>query len=87
MTGTWSKTSWRNHEALQMPVYADQAKLAEVTGKLASYPPLVFAGEARRLKAELASVVDRKAFLLQGADRGQGRHRAALLPGRHHHRV
>jgi 3-deoxy-7-phosphoheptulonate synthase len=68
MTRTWSKTSWRDREAQQMPVYTDQAKLAEVTAKLASYPPLVFAGEARRLTAELAQVAERKAFLLQGGD-------------------
>jgi len=68
MTRTWSKNSWRNHEAQQMPVYTDAAKLDAVTAKLASYPPLVFAGEARRLKAELAEVAERRAFLLQGGD-------------------
>jgi len=68
MTMTWSMNSWRGHEAQQMPVYPDEAKLAEVTSKLASYPPLVFAGEARRLQAELAEVTERRAFLLQGGD-------------------
>jgi len=68
MNRTWTKTSWRSHEALQMPVYPDDAKLGAVTAKLASYPLLVFAGEARRLKARLADVVERKAFLLQGGD-------------------
>jgi len=68
MTRSWSKTSWRDHEALQMPVYPDQDRLDSVTGRLATYPPLVFAGEARRLKARLAEVVDRRAFLLQGGD-------------------
>ena len=68
MTRSWTKSSWRNHEAQQMPVYTDAAKLDAVTAKLATYPPLVFAGEARRLKAELAEVAERRAFLLQGGD-------------------
>ncbi len=68
MTRTWTKNGWRDHEALQIPVYTDEAKLESVTAKLGSYPPLVFAGEARRLKAELAEVSERRAFLLQGGD-------------------
>jgi 3-deoxy-7-phosphoheptulonate synthase len=68
MNRTWTKSSWRNHEALQMPVYTDEAILQSVTAKLATYPPLVFAGEARQLKAELAEVSERRAFLLQGGD-------------------
>ncbi|MEM8792249.1 MAG: 3-deoxy-7-phosphoheptulonate synthase class II [Pseudomonadota bacterium] len=64
----WTKESWRNHVGLQMPVYQDEAKLADVTGRLATYPPLVFAGEAARLRDRLADVVDGKAFLLQGGD-------------------
>jgi 3-deoxy-7-phosphoheptulonate synthase len=68
MTRTWSKDGWRNFEALQQPVYTDEAKLAAVTAKLATFPPLVFAGEARQLKAELAEVSERRAFLLQGGD-------------------
>ncbi|NNU80467.1 3-deoxy-7-phosphoheptulonate synthase class II [Halovulum dunhuangense] len=68
MTSAWNKTAWRNHERIQMPDYPDQAALGEVEAKLATYPPLVFAGEARRLKAELAQVVEGKAFLLQGGD-------------------
>ena len=68
MTRTWTRSGWRDREALQMPVYTDAAKLAGVTAKLGSYPPLVFAGEARRLTAELAEVSERRAFLLQGGD-------------------
>ncbi|MGF1444630.1 MAG: class II 3-deoxy-7-phosphoheptulonate synthase [Pikeienuella sp.] len=68
MTTAWSKDSWRNHTGLQMPEYSDAAKLAEVTGRLAGYPPLVFAGEARTLRARLADVASRRAFLLQGGD-------------------
>jgi len=68
MTRAWSKDSWRGLTALQMPTYTDEAALESVTSRLAAYPPLVFAGEARRLKAKLAEVADRRAFLLQGGD-------------------
>ncbi len=68
MTTAWTKDSWRKHTGLQMPEYTDAAALAEVTGRLASYPPLVFAGEARTLRARLGEVAERRAFLLQGGD-------------------
>lgn len=68
MTSPWSKASWRNHDALQMPDYPDQAALEAVEAKLASYPPLVFAGECRSLKDRLAEVSRGDAFLLQGGD-------------------
>ncbi|MEL7467452.1 MAG: 3-deoxy-7-phosphoheptulonate synthase class II [Pseudomonadota bacterium] len=68
MNGTWSKSSWRNQDGLQMPEYPDSDKLAAVTAKLSTYPPLVFAGEARDLKAKLAGVAKGEAFLLQGGD-------------------
>jgi 3-deoxy-7-phosphoheptulonate synthase len=51
-----------------MPDYPDAAALGAVERKLASYPPLVFAGEARKLKAQLAEVAAGRAFLLQGGD-------------------
>lgn len=52
----------------QLPEYPDAAALARVTDRLKNYPPLVFAGEARRLKAQLARVTAGEAFLLQGGD-------------------
>ncbi|UIJ47372.1 3-deoxy-7-phosphoheptulonate synthase class II [Sphingomonas cannabina] len=64
----WSPDSWTAHEARQLPIYPDQAALDAVTGQLASYPPLVFAGEARNLTADLADVAAGRAFLLQGGD-------------------
>ncbi|MFG1465406.1 3-deoxy-7-phosphoheptulonate synthase class II [Xanthobacter sp. DSM 24535] len=64
----WRPDSWRFYPVVQMPHYADAEGLKEVERKLASYPPLVFAGEARRLKAELAKVAKGEAFLLQGGD-------------------
>ncbi len=64
----WTPDSWRHHEARQLPAYPDAAALAAVETELKSYPPLVFAGEARDLTAQLADVAAGKAFLLQGGD-------------------
>ena len=68
MGADWNKTEWRNRPRVQMPDYPDAAVLGGVETKLASYPPLVFAGEARRLKRTLAEVAEGRAFLLQGGD-------------------
>ncbi len=68
MTKSWSRASWRAKPALQMPVYPDAAALERVEAKLAKYPPLVFAGEVRQLRARLADVAAGDAFLLQGGD-------------------
>ena len=65
---TWSPASWRNHPIRQNPVYPDAAALATVEQRIAGYPPLVFAGEARRLKEALALASDGHAFVLQGGD-------------------
>jgi 3-deoxy-7-phosphoheptulonate synthase len=64
----WTPTTWREKPVQQMPTYPDAVKLADVERNLAKYPPLVFAGEARQLKAKLAKVAEGKAFLLQGGD-------------------
>lgn len=64
----WKKSGWRAKERIQMPDYTDQAALEAVEAQLAKYPPLVFAGEARRLKADLAAAGRGEAFLLQGGD-------------------
>ena len=64
----WNKSDWRNKPRVQMPDYTDAAALAAVEEKLGSYPPLVFAGEARRLREELAACSRGEAFLLQGGD-------------------
>jgi len=65
---TWNPSSWRKKPILQQPTYPDQANLASVLAELKNYPPLVFAGEARSLKEQLANVAKGKAFLLQGGD-------------------
>lgn len=68
MNKNWTPSSWRNLPVKQIPVYKDAAALAETETRLATFPPLVFAGEARTLKAQLAEVCEGKAFLLQGGD-------------------
>src|SRR5437764_9006931 len=68
MPERWTPDSWRGKPIVQMPEYPDAAKLATVEAKLASFPPLVFAGEARNLKKSLARVATGDAFLLQGGD-------------------
>ncbi len=64
----WTPQSWRDFPIKQVPAYQDGKALADVEARLASYPPLVFAGEARNLKAQLAEVCEGRAFLLQGGD-------------------
>jgi 3-deoxy-7-phosphoheptulonate synthase len=64
----WQKSDWRNLPRVQMPDYVDATALAKVEAQLSNYPPLVFAGEARDLKAQLASASRGEAFLLQGGD-------------------
>src|SRR5262247_4238603 len=68
MTKAWSPDSWRGLPIRQVPGYSDEAALAQVEETLHRFPPLVFAGEARRLKDRLADVAAGKAFLLQGGD-------------------
>ncbi len=64
----WNKANWRNKPRVQMPDYPDQAALEAVEAQLGQYPPLVFAGEARKLKAALGAASRGEAFLLQGGD-------------------
>ena len=68
MTKGWSKSDWRARARIQMPDYPDAAALAAVEAQLAKYPPLVFAGEARKLRKQLGLAAEGKAFLLQGGD-------------------
>ncbi len=68
MLTNWTPDSWRKFPVVQVPDYADPQKLALVEKRLAGFPPLVFAGEARKLKRKLARVAEGRAFLLQGGD-------------------
>jgi len=68
MTAKWTPENWRSRPASQIPDYPDAAKLAAVEARLRAFPPLVFAGEARRLTEALGAVSAGRAFLLQGGD-------------------
>lgn len=64
----WQRTDWRTKPRVQMPDYIDAAALQAVEAQLSKYPPLVFAGEARRLKQHLGAASRGEAFVLQGGD-------------------
>lgn len=64
----WGPNSWRSKVALQQPTYPDAEELENVVNTLQSFPPLVFAGEARSLEERLHDAALGKAFLLQGGD-------------------
>ena len=68
MSPRWTPDSWRQKPVAQMPAYPDAAALDAVEKELASFPPLVFAGEARALQKALAEVAAGRAFALQGGD-------------------
>src|SRR3546814_8795143 len=63
MAAPWTPESWRSKPIRQVPDYADKAGLQRVEKQLANFPPLVFAGEARRLREQLGAVAEGKAFL------------------------
>src|SRR5579862_9299932 len=65
---TWTPNTWRDSPIRQQPVYPDPVKLDEMERRIGKYPPLVFAGEARRLKQQLALASEGRAFVLQGGD-------------------
>src|SRR3978361_116572 len=68
MSERWTPDSWRTRPVLQVPDYPNAKALADVEAQLATFPPLVFAGEARNLKRALGRVAVGEAFLLQGGD-------------------
>src|SRR5213080_4319171 len=68
MSERWTPDSWRTRPVLQVPDYPDAKALVDVEAQLATFPPLVFAGEARNLKKALARVAAGEAFLLHGGD-------------------
>ena len=68
MKQDWTPDSWRKKKALHQPIYTDKKKLDKAVKKMKKLPPLVFAGEVRSLKNELAKCVDGKGFLLQAGD-------------------
>ncbi len=73
----WTPRSWRDYPVAQSPVWPDPAHLSRVEAELAKKPPLVFAGEARRLRDQLAQVTRGKAFLLQAGDCAESFHESS----------
>ena len=68
MTTAWTRESWRVKPIVQVPDYTNPAALKAVEQRLSTFPPLVFAGEARSLKRSLGDVAQGRGFLLQGGD-------------------
>jgi len=68
MNKNWTPSSWQGFPAAQQPVWPDENQLANALKQIASFPPLVFAGEARSLQASLGQVASGNAFLLQAGD-------------------
>ena len=68
MASNWTPETWKTKEARHLPSYPDALALARVEATMGNFPPLVFAGEARALKTDLANVAAGKGFLLQGGD-------------------
>jgi len=68
VAGIWTPESWKQAQAKHLPAYDNAEELGRVEQTLANFPPLVFAGEARALKADLAKVAAGQGFLLQGGD-------------------
>ncbi len=73
----WHPGSWRSHPAAQQPTWPDDESLKAVEATLAGLPPLVFAGEARRLRSSLAEVAAGRAFLLQAGDCAESFHESS----------
>jgi 3-deoxy-7-phosphoheptulonate synthase len=68
VASNWTPDGWKTREARHLPAYQDAGALGAVEATLSKFPPLVFAGEARALKADLAEVAQGRGFLLQGGD-------------------
>ncbi|KAJ4844426.1 hypothetical protein Tsubulata_038601 [Turnera subulata] len=68
LTTHWSIDSWRSKPARQQPVYPDADDLDSILRTISTFPPIVFAGEARTLEERIANAAEGKAFLLQGGD-------------------
>ena len=68
MVRNWTPDSWRTFKADQQPEWPDETELDRALKEISTYPPLVFAGEARKLRASLAQVAAGNAFLLQAGD-------------------
>src|SRR6187401_2632309 len=80
VTGSvWSPSSWRSYAALHQPDWPSEERAEAARGKLATVPPLVFAGEARQLRSALAEVAGGSAFLLQAGDCAESFHDVSAI--------
>ena len=79
MSTTWTPASWRDRPARQQPVWLDTAQYEATLKTISGYPPLVFAGEARALQADLARVAAGEAFLLQAGDCAESFHELSVI--------
>ena len=68
MKKEWTVDSWKNYKAAQQPNWETLEIYPQVLKKIQQYPPLVFAGEVRSLKAQLAQAAQGNGFLIQGGD-------------------
>jgi 3-deoxy-7-phosphoheptulonate synthase len=75
----WSPSSWRSYPALHQPEWPSEERAEAARARLASVPPLVFAGEARGLRASLADVAAGRAFLLQAGDCAESFHDVSAI--------
>jgi 3-deoxy-7-phosphoheptulonate synthase len=75
----WSPSSWRGYPALHQPEWPSEERAEAARARLASVPPLVFAGEARELRAALAEVAAGRAFLLQAGDCAESFHDVSAI--------
>ncbi|XP_008647159.1 phospho-2-dehydro-3-deoxyheptonate aldolase 2, chloroplastic [Zea mays] len=66
--GNWAVDSWRSKKALQLPEYSNAEELDAVLKTIETFPPVVFAGEARHLEERMAEAAMGRAFVLQGSD-------------------
>ena len=68
MANTWTPESWQKLTAEQQPNWPDLDNCKTVLSEISQYPPLVFAGEVRALKQQLAEAAQGNGFLIQGGD-------------------
>ena len=71
---SWTPSSWRSHSALHQPDWPSEERAEAARARLASVPPLVFAGEARQLRSVLAEALEGRAFLLQAGECAESFH-------------
>ena len=68
MARSWTPQTWQTFPVQQQPEWPNKAALDTALGQVSSFPPLVFAGEARSLQTALGKVAAGNAFLLQAGD-------------------